>query len=102
MKAYVEENLSNESLSVTDFAREMAVSRTVLFARMKSVFNTSPNNYILNQRIEQAKKLLLPNAYIADVAYRCGFSDAKYFSRCFKKLTGMTPSEYQKKTVGTT
>ena len=75
----------------------MAISRTLLFARMKSVFNTSPNNYLLNQRIERAKELLRqPDVYVADVAYRSGFSDPKYFSKCFKKLTGMTPTEFQK------
>ena len=64
---------------------------------MKSVFNTSPNNYLLNQRIERAKELLRqPDVYVADVAYRSGFSDPKYFSKCFKKLTGMTPTEFQK------
>ena len=100
-KTYVAKNLSNENFSVADFARDMGVSRTVLFARMKSIFNTSPNNYLLNQRIEQAKHLLQqPGAYIADIAYRCGFSDPKYFSKCFKKISGMTPSEFQKAKQG--
>jgi AraC-like DNA-binding protein len=54
---------------------------------------------VLNQRIERSKKLLRqPNAYITDIAYRCGFADPKYFSKCFKKLTGQTPSEFQKNT----
>ena len=47
--------------------------------------------------LNQAEELLRqPGAYIADVAYRSGFSDPKYFSKCFKKLTGMTPTEFQK------
>ncbi|MBQ9357134.1 MAG: helix-turn-helix domain-containing protein [Prevotella sp.] len=97
LKSYVAQNLSNAGLSVPDMARDMAVSRTVLFARMKSVFGTSPGNYLLNQRIEHACQLLRqPNIYVADVAYRCGFSDPKYFSRCFKKLVGQTPTDYQK------
>ena len=97
LKTYVKDHIADSGLSVADMAQEMAVSRTVLFARMKSVFNTSPNNYVLNQRIAHAKELLRhPNAYIADVAYRSGFSDPKYFSKCFKKLVGMTPTEFQK------
>ena len=97
VKAFVNEHLSDSDLSVKDIAEAMAVSRTLLFARMKSVFNTSPNNYLLNQRIERAKELLRqPDVYVADVAYRSGFSDPKYFSKCFKKLTGMTPTEFQK------
>ena len=97
VKAYVDEHLSDSDLTIQDFAQAMAVSRTLLFARMKSVFNTSPNNYVLNQRIERAKTMLRqPNVLVADAAYRCGFSDPKYFSKCFKKLTGQTPSEFQK------
>lgn len=97
VKSYLQENLSNSDLSVNDFASEMAMSRTVLYARMKSVFGTTPNNYLTNMRIDEAKRQLLkPNAYITDIAYRCGFSDPKYFSRCFKKVVGMSPSDYQK------
>ena len=97
VRTYINDHLDNSDLSVQDIASEMAVSRTVLFARMKSIFGTSPNNYVLNQRIERSKKLLRqPNAYITDIAYRCGFADPKYFSKCFKKLTGQTPSEFQK------
>lgn len=97
VKTFVNGHLGDSDLSMQDFAQAMAISRTLLFARMKSVFNTSPNNYLLNQRIERAKTMLRqPNVLVADVAYRCGFSDPKYFSKCFKKLTGQTPSEFQK------
>ncbi|MBQ5871519.1 MAG: helix-turn-helix domain-containing protein, partial [Bacteroidaceae bacterium] len=97
VKTFVTAHLGDSNLSMQDFAQAMAISRTLLFARMKSVFNTSPNNYLLNQRIERAKELLRqPDVYVADVAYRSGFSDSKYFSKCFKKLTGMTPTEFQK------
>ena len=96
VKTLLAENLSNSDFSVNDFTREMGMSRTVLYARMKSVFGTTPNNYLLNMRIEKAKKLLKhPNAYITEIAYGCGFSDPKYFSRCFKKFVGVTPSDYQ-------
>lgn len=95
VKQLVTDNLSNSDFSVNDFAREMAMSRTVLYARIRSVFGTTPNNYIFNIRIEEAKRQLrLSTAHIAEVAYRCGFSDPKYFSRCFKKIVGVSPSEY--------
>ena len=103
IKAFVTDHLSDSNLSILDMAHEMAVSRTVLFARMKSVFGTSPGNYLLNQRTQQAQQLLRqPGAYVADVAYRCGFSDPKYFSKCFKKLVGQTPTEYQKQGANAT
>lgn len=97
VKAFIDEHLSDSDLSVQDFAQAMAVSRTLLFARMKSVFGTSPNNYLLNRRIERAKEMLRQSGIlVADAAYRCGFSDPKYFGKCFKKLVGKTPTEYQK------
>ena len=102
LRGYVTDRLADPGLSVSDMAREMAVSRTVLFARMKSVFGTSPGNYLLNRRIEYARQLLPePGAYVADVAYRCGFSDPKYFSKCFKKLVGLTPTEFQRSASAT-
>lgn len=98
LKAFIEENINNPDLSVQDLAQSMNVSRTILFVRMKNIFDSSPNNYVLNTRINHAKQLLLePNVRVSDVAYRCGFSDPKYFSRCFKKLTGCLPKDYTEK-----
>lgn len=95
LKDFVTKNIDNASLSVMDMAQAMNVSRTVLFVRMKHIFDSSPNNYLLNTRINYAKRLLSESSTrVSDVAYRCGFSDPKYFSRCFKKLTGMLPKEY--------
>lgn len=95
LKAYVEENVANSELSVADVASAMNVSRTVLYARVRTLFDSTPNNYVLNTRIEYAKRLLTRDKVpVSDVAYRCGFSNPKYFSRCFKKLTGKRPSEY--------
>ncbi len=95
IKEYVENNIDNADLSVIDIAQAMYVSRTVLFVRMKHIFNSSPNNYVLNTRINYAKKLLLTtDMRVSDVAYKSGFSDPKYFSRCFKKLTGDLPKEF--------
>lgn len=102
IRGYVDGHLGEPGLSVADMARAMAVSRTILFARMRSVFGTSPGNYLLNQRIERARGMLLERgAYVADVAYRCGFSDPKYFSKCFKKLVGLTPTEFQRNASAT-
>lgn len=95
LKDFVTKNIDNSNLSVMDMAQAMNVSRTVLFVRMKHIFDSSPNNYLLNTRINYAKRLLSEsNTRVSDVAYRCGFSDPKYFSRCFRKLTGMLPKEY--------
>jgi YesN/AraC family two-component response regulator len=56
----------------------------------------SIGDYIRTIRIEKAKELLLKGDTIADTAYETGFSDPNYFSKCFKKQTGKTPSEFVK------
>jgi len=95
-EAFIDRNIDNADLSINDFAAEMGVSRTILYARIKRTFNTTPNNLVVNRRIAHAKKLLLDNELqVAEVAYACGFNDPKYFSRIFKKLVGVRPTEYK-------
>ena len=62
---------------------------------MKKELDCTPNNFILDIRLNAAHQMLLEekNLNVSEVAYRCGFSDPKYFSRCFKKAMGVTPSE---------
>lgn len=94
-KEFVQNNLSNPDLNISVFAREMGVSRSVLYIQMKKEFDCTPNIYIVNRRMELASELLKADngLNISEIAYRCGFSDPKYFSRCFKKATGYTPSD---------
>lgn len=48
-------------------------------------------------RIEQGRKLMLdPHPTISEVAYHCGFTDPRYFSQCFRKITGSTPTDFRK------
>lgn len=96
LKAYIIEHLDQSDLQVIDLAHAMSVSRTRLFTKVKRIFNCSPNNLVLNLRIEKAKQWLSEGQMpVADVAYKCGFSDPKYFSRCFKKLTGKQPTAWK-------
>ena len=88
-------NMANDGLSVDSFAQAMGMSRSAFYLNMKRVFGVTPNTFIQDARIEQAKRLLAGHEdNVSEVAYKCGFSDPKYFSRCFKKATGMSPSEY--------
>lgn len=96
MHELIRNNINNSDLTIDFMASEIGVSRTVMYVKTKKVFNTSPNNYVLNVRMEEAMRMLRDrDARVSEVAYRVGFSDPKYFSRCFKKHTGKKPSEYQ-------
>lgn len=95
VEAFVMTNLSNPDLGIEDFARETGVSRSALYLQMKRVFDCTPNNYLQEVRMTHAKRMF-ENGHtnISDVAYNCGYSDPKYFSRCFKKTVGQTPTDY--------
>ena len=55
-------------------------------------------NFICQIRIKRAVQLFDSGEYnISQIAYMTGFNDPKYFSRCFKKIVGVTPSEYKEK-----
>lgn len=94
-REFVEKNYRNSDIDVDRFARSMNVSRSLLYLKSKSLLGMSPNNYILDYRIMKARQMLArTGAVVSEVAFACGFSDPKYFCRCFKKVTGQTPSEY--------
>ncbi len=63
----------------------------------KHNFHTTPNQYIINYKIDLAKKLLeCKELSVLDVAYLCGFEDIYHFSKTFKKVTGQTASNFRK------
>jgi AraC-like DNA-binding protein len=95
--SFIHTHISDTGLSVQDIAQEMAMSRSLLYLQTKNILGCTPNNLILDMRMEHAMNLISnPSTNISDIAYTCGFSDPKYFARCFKKATGMTPSEYRR------
>lgn len=61
--------------------------------------DTSFGNYLMKIRVEKAEKMMRqdPDAYIRDIAERCGYSDQFYFSRIFRSVTGSCPKEYMEK-----
>lgn len=92
----IEDDLVNNSIDIGKFASNMNVSKSTLYRKIKSFTGLSPCQFIQNIRIRNARKLLSKNNYrISEVAYKVGFSDPKYFSRCFKMEFGVAPSEFQ-------
>ena len=70
----------------------LSVNQLILLYRL--FFNVTPKQDLLDARIVKAKTLLSFSCIISEVARNCGFENEYYFSRVFKKKTGMTPSEY--------
>ncbi|MGI6242287.1 MAG: two-component regulator propeller domain-containing protein [Prevotella sp.] len=90
----IDKNIDNNDFSVADITREMAISRSLLHTKMKSLLNMSIGEYIRHKRLTLASELLMKGFTVAETAYRCGFSDPNYFSKVFKKFFGKSPSEF--------
>lgn len=99
-KDYIEEHY-NENISVSDLARELGISESLLFRLFREGERQTPSDCLRNVRIRRAEQLLLsqPDLKITELALRCGFSDAAYFCKVFKNETGMTPKTYQSRFV---
>ncbi|MDR2802652.1 MAG: response regulator [Prevotellaceae bacterium] len=90
----VERELDNSEFSINEFCRNLAMSRTSVYNKLKALTNQAPNDFIRIIRLNKAKELLLSKKYtIAEVAYMVGFSDPKYFSVSFKKQFGCNPKD---------
>ncbi|MCD7867978.1 MAG: response regulator [Clostridiales bacterium] len=85
-----------ENLSVKVVCSEIGVSQATLSRLFHTYADTSYKNYLMNLRVEAAKRSFRehPESYIKDVAAYVGFSDQFYFSRVFRSVTGVSPSEY--------
>lgn len=90
----VDEELSNSEFAINDFCRKLGMSRTSVYNKIKTLTGQGPNDFIRIVRLNKAKELLASQRYsISEVANMVGFADPKYFSTCFKKQFGVSPSK---------
>lgn len=92
-----EENIENYEFNVIQFAKDLAVSRPLLFTKLKALTGQTPNNFVKTIRLKRAAQLLKTQKLnVSEVAYKVGFKDPKYFRKCFKEQFKAVPSEYGK------
>lgn len=90
----IDKHMADSEFSVNEFCAELGMSRTSVYNKIKSLSGQSPNEFMRIMRLNRAKELLSTHTYnISEVAYMVGFSDPKYFSTCFKKQFGFSPSK---------
>lgn len=95
-KRIIDFNFDNE-ISVQNVARSLFVNAAYLTRKFSEKYGISPKEYMLQNKISYAKKLLEEtNADIHEIANSVGYSDALYFSRIFKDKVGVSPSGYRK------
>lgn len=91
----VENNIARSEYSVEELCRDVAMSRMQLYRKLKALTGLSANEFIRSMRLKRAAQLLEQKQLtIAEITYEVGFSDLPYFRECFKKMFGVTPSEY--------
>jgi ligand-binding sensor domain-containing protein/signal transduction histidine kinase/DNA-binding response OmpR family regulator len=96
----VEDEMENYEFNVNQFAYELAVSRPLLFTKLKALTGQTPNNFIKTIRLKRAAQLIKTKKInISEVAYKVGFKDPKYFRKCFKAQFNMLPSEFENSNI---
>lgn len=94
---YIQNNYFKKSLKITDLASFIGLNRSYLSNLFKKSLNISPQEFLLNYRIEQASNLLkTTNLPISSIATSVGYKDPLTFSKLFKKVKGSNPTDYRK------
>lgn len=92
----IEENMDEPDFKVTDLAKKIGMSQTVLYKKIKALTDLSITDFIKSIRLKRSAQLLQSpvKMTITEIAYMVGFSDPKYFTREFRKQYQHAPSEY--------
>jgi signal transduction histidine kinase/DNA-binding response OmpR family regulator/ligand-binding sensor domain-containing protein len=98
----IEENLSNPDFNMTVWCKELSISRSKLFSKVKEITGLTPNDFVVNIKLKKGAALLVENREmtVSEIAYGLGFASPGYFGKCFKESFGITPLQYRKKETG--
>ncbi len=90
------ENLSNPDYTVDALAQDIGMSRASLYKKMQTTLGITPNDFLRNMRLKRAAELLAEgDVPVNQLSLQVGFQTPRYFSQCFHKAFGVTPSEYR-------
>lgn len=93
----IDAKMAGSDFAIENIARELGMSRSAFFKKIKTMTGDSPSEYVKNRKLAKAVEMLRnTDSSISDVAYACGFSDVGYFGKCFRKKYGMSPRSYKK------
>ena len=94
----VEENLNEKQFGIKILADKIAMSRSTLYSRIKSISGQSPNEFMRFIRLRKGAEMFISTeCTVSEAAYNVGIKDIKHFREQFYKVFGMNPSDYIKK-----
>ena len=92
---YIQKNCLKPDFSLAEAAKKSFISDVYFRKLFKKEFNVSPKKYVIDTKIRHAESLINSGLYtLKEISALCGYTDYKYFSVEFKKITGKSPSEY--------
>lgn len=95
---FLDTRIGDENLKIEELAESVNMGRTVFYGKIKTLVGMSPSDFLRRLRLQRAQELIANSRMsFSQIAFAVGFSDPKYFTKCFKKETGMTPSEFRSK-----
>ncbi len=95
---WIEDNIENPELTIDQLATHLGMGRTTMYNKLKALTGKSPVELIKEYRINKARMLLETGQFsVSEVAYKVGFSDPSYFSKCFREYNKVSPAEWLKK-----
>jgi two-component system response regulator YesN len=98
IKEYLHHNYAVPSLSVPDISEHVHLSPAYVCTLFKSETGQTLNQYLTDYRIKMSKQFLSDPLYkITDISAKVGYSDGNYYSKAFRKIVGLSPSEYREK-----
>jgi TolB-like protein/AraC-like DNA-binding protein len=96
LKKIILNHLEDDQFSVSNLASEVRLSRSQLLRKVKKSTGLSVNHLINNVRLEEAaKRIRSTDDTASEIAYQVGFSSPSYFTKCFQRVFGCTPSEFK-------
>ena len=97
IKETIEENMVDSDFNVSVLQEKMRMGNKQLYRKLKALTGQTPVEYIRDMRMRKAAKLLKAGKFsVSEVMYTVGFSNSSYFSKCFSKAFGMTPTEFMR------
>lgn len=98
----IERNLDNSEFGLNDLIRELCMSRTYFFQKIKGITGQTPQEFLTTVRLKKAAFLLKTDLTknVSEISDKTGFSSPRFFSRCFKEAYGVSPLAYRNDNAG--